>query len=117
MGGRGRPKHPDVLTPREREVLDLVRVGRTNGEIAALLGISVAGVKYHVSEILGKLNVSDRTQAANWEPGARHGTARGMGGVPPMRWLPMNVVQAAASVVAVVAVGVGVGLLTWGVVV
>ncbi|HWO73100.1 MAG TPA: helix-turn-helix transcriptional regulator [Dehalococcoidia bacterium] len=63
---RGRPRYPDVLTPREQEVLDLLREGLTNEQIAARLGISLAGAKYHVSEIISKLGVSNREEAARW---------------------------------------------------
>lgn len=66
MGRRGRPPHPDILTPREWEVLALVEDGYTNDEIATRLGISLAGAKFHVSEILGKLHVSSRDEAAHW---------------------------------------------------
>jgi DNA-binding CsgD family transcriptional regulator len=52
------------LTSREREVLDLVRVGLTNEEIAKRLGISPDTAKYHVSQILAKLGVASREQAA-----------------------------------------------------
>jgi DNA-binding CsgD family transcriptional regulator len=64
---RGRPKHPDILTPREWEVLSLLREGLTNPQIADRLGISENGVKYHVLEILTKLGVSTRYEAAAWE--------------------------------------------------
>ncbi len=63
MSKRGRPPYPDVLTPREWEVLDLLRTGLSNPEIAERLGISRDGVKYHVSEILSKLGVSSRQEA------------------------------------------------------
>ncbi len=53
MSKRGRPPHPDILTPREWEVLALLRESLSNDEIAQRLGISLAGAKYHVSEILG----------------------------------------------------------------
>jgi photosystem II stability/assembly factor-like uncharacterized protein/DNA-binding CsgD family transcriptional regulator len=66
MGKRGRPPHPDILTPREREVLALIRDGLSNDDIGARLGISVDGVKYHVSQILSKLGVSSRQEAADW---------------------------------------------------
>jgi DNA-binding CsgD family transcriptional regulator len=52
------------LTGREREVLDLVRVGLTNEEIAGRLGITLDGAKYHVSQILAKLGVASREEAA-----------------------------------------------------
>jgi DNA-binding CsgD family transcriptional regulator len=64
---RGRPPYPDVLTPRQWEVLELVREGRSNGEIGRELGISTDGAKFHVSEILTKLGVSTRREAAEWE--------------------------------------------------
>ncbi len=67
MRKRGRPPHPDILTPREWEVLDALRDGKSNPEIASSLGISRAGAKYHVSEILGKLGVANRFEAAAWQ--------------------------------------------------
>jgi two-component system, NarL family, response regulator len=51
------------LSSREREVLHLLVEGKPNKEIANLLGITEATVKCHVSTILMRLNVSDRTQA------------------------------------------------------
>jgi DNA-binding CsgD family transcriptional regulator/Tol biopolymer transport system component len=65
---RGRPPYPDLLTPREQQVLELVREGLTNQQIADRLGISLYGARYHVSEILSKLGVSSREEAAAWEP-------------------------------------------------
>ena len=67
MKRRGRPPYPDVLTPRQWEVLALLRAGLSNEEIAQRLGISVDGAKFHVSEILGKLGVTSRNEAARWE--------------------------------------------------
>jgi two-component system, NarL family, response regulator LiaR len=52
------------LTEREQEVLALIAQGATNGEIAAALAISEKTVKGHVSNVLGKLYLADRTQAA-----------------------------------------------------
>jgi two-component system, NarL family, response regulator len=51
------------LSPREREVLSLMVQGNANKEIASALGITEATVKCHVSVILLRLGVSDRTQA------------------------------------------------------
>jgi Tol biopolymer transport system component/DNA-binding CsgD family transcriptional regulator len=68
MGRRGRPPYPDILTPREWDVLGLVREGLSNPEIADRLGIGRETVKHHVSEILGKLGVSSREEAARWRP-------------------------------------------------
>jgi len=52
------------LSPREREVLQLLTKGQTNREIARNLTVSMSTVKIHVEHILAKLGVSDRTQAA-----------------------------------------------------
>jgi len=52
------------LTPRESEILALVAQGRTNGEIGRQLFISTKTVSVHVSNILGKLDASGRTEAA-----------------------------------------------------
>jgi DNA-binding NarL/FixJ family response regulator len=51
------------LSHREREVLNLIARGNSNREIAAELGITEATVKSHVSVILMRMNVQDRTQA------------------------------------------------------
>lgn len=54
-----------VLTKREREVLALVVEGCTNPEIGRILGISAGTVRTHVSKILEKLGVTDRTEATS----------------------------------------------------
>ncbi|MFJ9177587.1 response regulator [Streptomyces sp. NPDC102360] len=59
------------LTERERQVLGLIADGRSNREIARALVLSEKTVKTHVSNILMKLDLSDRTQAALWA--VRHG--------------------------------------------
>ncbi|MEI8308344.1 MAG: response regulator transcription factor [Chloroflexales bacterium] len=56
----------DLLTERERSILHMLALGSTNQEISAALAISVGTVKNHISNILGKLDVRDRTQAALW---------------------------------------------------
>ena len=53
-----------ALTGREREVLAQIADGRSNREIARLLRVSEKTVKTHVSSVLAKLGVADRTQAA-----------------------------------------------------
>jgi two-component system NarL family response regulator len=52
------------LTPRELEVLQLIVKGRSNREIGEALFVTEGTVKIHVNNLLGKLGVSDRTQAA-----------------------------------------------------
>jgi DNA-binding CsgD family transcriptional regulator len=80
-----RPTHYNTrykhdLSPRQREVLDLIARGKTNAEIANRLGISLDGAKWHVREILGKLDLESREEAAfYWQrynaPMARLGRA------------------------------------------
>jgi DNA-binding CsgD family transcriptional regulator len=55
---------PFGLTDREREVLALVAAGRSNGQIAAALFISPKTASVHVSNILAKLGVTGRVEAA-----------------------------------------------------
>ncbi len=54
----------EALTPRECEVLDGVAAGLTNKQIAARLGISDRTVQFHLGNVLGKLGVASRTEAA-----------------------------------------------------
>jgi DNA-binding NarL/FixJ family response regulator len=53
----------DALTPREREVLELLAGGLRNKEIAARLGTSEKTVQFHVANLYGKLGVSSRAEA------------------------------------------------------
>jgi DNA-binding NarL/FixJ family response regulator len=62
---------PVPLTDREREVLALIAAGRSNREIARSLAVAEKTVKTHVSNVLMKLGVQDRTQAALYA--VRHG--------------------------------------------
>ncbi|MBF2004086.1 response regulator [Chlorogloeopsis fritschii PCC 9212] len=65
-GANNSPPPPSLseLTPREKEVLRLIAIGATNKEIAQQLYISEGTVKNHVTNILNRLNLRDRTQAA-----------------------------------------------------
>jgi two-component system response regulator DegU len=67
QGGRARSVRggppPGRLTPRELEVLGLMKLGRSNREIAQDLVISLGTAKNHVEHIIAKLGTSDRTQA------------------------------------------------------
>lgn len=91
---RGRPAHPDLLTPAEWQVLDWVRHGLRRAEIARRRGTSVDAVKYHLTNISGKLGVNGRDlrhwpgmpaargslkrspQPMSTTPGATHGIGR-----------------------------------------
>jgi len=61
---RGGAGPGQVLTDRESEVLAMIADGRSNAEIAHALGLSLKTVQNHVSRVLAKLQVRDRTQAA-----------------------------------------------------
>jgi len=54
------------LTRREREILQLVSEGNTNGQVARTLWVTEQTVKFHLANIFRKLDVSNRTQASRW---------------------------------------------------
>jgi DNA-binding CsgD family transcriptional regulator/catechol 2,3-dioxygenase-like lactoylglutathione lyase family enzyme len=64
--GRGRPPHPDVLTPAEWGVLDLWRHGLGRSVIAERRGISAYAVRYHLRNIAGKLGVDHYSDLRQW---------------------------------------------------
>jgi DNA-binding NarL/FixJ family response regulator len=58
------PESPEILTPREVDVLRLIAAGKSNREIADELVLGEKTIKTHVSNLLSKLNMTSRTQAA-----------------------------------------------------
>ena len=107
MGRRGRPPYPDILTPRQWEVLDLVRRGLADQQIADALDLTLAGAKYHVSEILTKLGVESREEAAAWQPSDVR--------VPWWRRaLALSLAVKIAGTAVVIAAAAGIGVLAWG---
>src|SRR5437773_3707570 len=104
MSSRGRPRHPDILTPREWEVLELLRAGASNAQIAEGLEITERTAKCHVSEILSKLGVATREEAAAVAlPERRRWRAA---------WPLWARIAGAATVAAAAA---GLSMLAWGV--
>jgi DNA-binding NarL/FixJ family response regulator len=66
LTARGSGPTGPQLTPREAEVLGLVRAGLANKQIARRLGISERTVKAHLTSVFQRIGVADRTQAAVW---------------------------------------------------
>jgi DNA-binding CsgD family transcriptional regulator len=89
-------------TPRQREVLALLVRGRTNGQIADELRITLNGAKWHVSEVITKLGVESREEAAEYwraRNAVRHRIGRTLHAlIPAAAWLK---VAAAGSMVAI----------------
>jgi DNA-binding NarL/FixJ family response regulator len=67
----GAPLLPDVLTPREADVLDQLQLGRSNGEIAAVLSVSIETVRTHARSVFRKLGVKGRRDLATLSPQRR----------------------------------------------
>jgi len=104
------------LNERQKRVLDLIVEGRTNREIGAALGMTLDGAKWNVSEILTKLGLSSREEAAaywHWRKRRRlpamPGTAsfRALLGLPALKW----VAGGAGAVGLVAALGILAGYL------
>jgi DNA-binding CsgD family transcriptional regulator len=97
-------------TPRQREVLDRITAGKSNQQIADELGISLDGAKWHMREILSKLNLETREDAAEywrlyngWKPRLAR-TFRRLANAAALKW---------AGAVGVVAVAVAGGALVY----
>jgi DNA-binding CsgD family transcriptional regulator/catechol 2,3-dioxygenase-like lactoylglutathione lyase family enzyme len=71
---RGRPPHPDILTPAEWRVVEGVRHGLTNPQIAKRLGHSTDAVKFHIANAMAKLGFTRRAQIRHW-PGISRSSA------------------------------------------
>jgi DNA-binding CsgD family transcriptional regulator len=102
---RGRPRHDDILTPREWDVLALIREGLTNQQIADRLEISLNTAKYHVAAILAKLDVTTRHEAAAWRPDVA--PRRRFAALAPLTWplrhIPFGLAGKAAASAAAIA--------------
>ncbi|MEX0781533.1 MAG: helix-turn-helix transcriptional regulator [Dehalococcoidia bacterium] len=99
---RGRPPYPDILTPSEWQVLEGVRAGRTNQEIASQLGVTFHTVKFHISNMLSKLHLEDRQQLARWRP-RRDSESAPAPGHALVSWAALKLVVAGAGGVALLA--------------
>jgi DNA-binding CsgD family transcriptional regulator/catechol 2,3-dioxygenase-like lactoylglutathione lyase family enzyme len=64
---RGRPPHDDQLTPGEWRVVEAVRHGLSNLDIARRQGVSIDAVKYHVANALQKLGFASRVELRQWD--------------------------------------------------
>ncbi|TCC46643.1 hypothetical protein E0H75_26690 [Kribbella capetownensis] len=80
MGTRGRPRHPDVLTPAEWQVVHAVRHGMSNREIARRRGVSLDAVKFHVANALLKLGLQRRAELRTWRGVPADSALYGQGG-------------------------------------
>ncbi|MEX0782407.1 MAG: helix-turn-helix transcriptional regulator [Dehalococcoidia bacterium] len=81
-------RHEHELNERQREVLALVSSGLTNAEIGERLGMTLDGAKWNVSEILTKLALASREEAADywrWRHGGVWWRLRGLVGAPLLR--------------------------------
>jgi DNA-binding CsgD family transcriptional regulator len=104
------------LNERQRRTLDLIERGHTNREIADILGISIDGAKWNVSEILTKLGLSSREEAADYWRWRKQRTPkvlraiRAMMALPGMKWMtsgPALKWSGASAAVLVSAVAMG----------
>ena len=97
---RGRPPYPDTLTPSERRVLEELRKGGTNAEVAVRIGVGPETVKTHISNMLAKLALEDRQQLAAWREEDAPRRPRWL--LAPFLLRPLVAVGVAAGVAVVV---------------
>lgn len=67
MTKRGRPQFDDLLTPAEWKVVEFVRHGLSNPDIAKRQGVSLDAVKFHIANALQKLGMSSRQEIRAWD--------------------------------------------------
>ena len=103
---RGRPPHPDPLTPAEAKVLALLRDGLPNSEIATRLGVSINTVRFHVSNLLAKSGLPDRVSLRNWEPGPGDAAPRRLPAFALPFLKPLCIAAGGASAAAVVTLAI-----------
>lgn len=116
--GRGRPPHPDILTPAEWRVLEELRTGGTYAEIAVRLGVSPDAIRFHVRNMRDKLNLRDRAELVAWRPPDGEQRRRFRALLAPLAGLPVAMrTVAGVGVAAAVAGGLVATLVlvvAWG---
>ncbi|HEY7801823.1 MAG TPA: helix-turn-helix transcriptional regulator [Dehalococcoidia bacterium] len=76
---------PDSFSERRRQILDGIAAGKTNPVLADELGMTVDGVKWHVSEMMGELGLANRQELAAWWRTERHSSSPGIAPAPLTR--------------------------------
>lgn len=89
-------------------MLDLLREGLSDQEIADRLEMTLSGAKHHVSDILSRLGVVSRGEAATWEPTVQRSSWW-------QRAVLLGLAWKATAIVVVLGASVGIGVLAWGV--
>ena len=103
----GRPRYPGVLTPAEQRVIEELRDGGSNAEIAARLGISRETVKTHIASMLSKLELPDRYALAAWRPEPPRRGARGWLGLLVRPAIGLGAATGVGAVIVIFAVVIG----------
>ena len=105
----------EQLTARQHEVLALVAKGATNAEIAAALGVSLDGAKWHLREIFARLGVDSREEAAEaWRRHRSLAARTRRGAHALLGWTAMKAVAASTGVAGIAAGGIVVALAVAG---